>query len=55
MSDMQLGAVESKFADILWAHEPISSAEVVRGGAEVEEVYHLYRTAAAVRERNFSK
>ena len=30
MSDMQLGAVESKFADILWAHEPISSAEVVR-------------------------
>ncbi len=30
MSDMQLGVVESKFADLLWKNEPITSAEVVR-------------------------
>ena len=30
MSEMQLGAVEARFADILWGNEPVSSAEVVK-------------------------
>jgi len=28
MYDMQMGTVESSFADIIWAHEPISAAEL---------------------------
>ena len=35
MSDYQLGAVEAKFADIIWDNEPISSPELVRKSAEV--------------------
>jgi len=30
MSDIGLGAVESRFADIIWENEPISSSEIVR-------------------------
>ena len=27
---MNLGVVESRFADIIWKHEPVSSSEIVR-------------------------
>ena len=30
MSDYQMGAVESRFADIIWEKEPLSSAELAR-------------------------
>ena len=30
MGDMELGAVQERFADIVWAHEPISSGELVK-------------------------
>ncbi len=30
MENMRLGAVESRFAEIVWAHEPLSSGELVR-------------------------
>ena len=30
MTEMRLGAVESKFADIIWEHEPLSSGELVK-------------------------
>ncbi|MBQ8625560.1 MAG: BlaI/MecI/CopY family transcriptional regulator [Agathobacter sp.] len=30
MSELQLGAVESRFADIIWRNEPISSSEIVK-------------------------
>ena len=30
MIDFELGAVQERFADIVWAHEPISSGELVR-------------------------
>lgn len=30
MDDMRLAAVESRFADIIWANEPLSSRELVR-------------------------
>lgn len=30
MADMRLGAVETRFADLIWEHEPISSGELVR-------------------------
>lgn len=30
MSDYQMGAVESRFADIIWENEPISSAELTK-------------------------
>lgn len=29
MGEMKLGAVESKFADIIWQHEPLPSRELV--------------------------
>lgn len=35
MIDYQLGAVESRFADIIWENEPISSAELARRSLEV--------------------
>lgn len=30
MNDYQMGVVESKFADIIWENEPISSAELAK-------------------------
>lgn len=30
MADIQLGAVESRFADIIWENEPVSSGDVVK-------------------------
>ena len=30
MDDKKLGLVESKFADIIWAHEPLPSGELVK-------------------------
>ena len=30
MPEMQLGAIEARFADIIWGNEPLSSAEIVK-------------------------
>ena len=30
MSELKLGAVESRFADIIWQHEPITSTELAK-------------------------
>ncbi|HHX18840.1 MAG TPA: BlaI/MecI/CopY family transcriptional regulator [Clostridiaceae bacterium] len=30
MSELRLGAVESRFADIIWRHEPLHSRELVK-------------------------
>lgn len=30
MEEMKLGVVESKFADIIWSHEPLHSRELVK-------------------------
>lgn len=30
MADTRLGAVETRFADLIWAHEPLSSGELVK-------------------------
>ncbi len=30
MTDIQMGAIESRFADIIWLNEPISSAELAK-------------------------
>lgn len=34
MTDYQLGVVESKFADIIWKYEPLTSAELVKQSEE---------------------
>lgn len=34
MSDIKLGAVESRFADIIWQNEPLASGELVKLAAE---------------------
>ena len=34
MKDIQLGAVESKFADIIWENEPISSSDLAKKSEE---------------------
>ena len=30
MKDMKLGPIESRFADLIWEHEPIASGELVK-------------------------
>lgn len=30
MQEIQLGIIESKFADMIWTHEPITSSELVK-------------------------
>ena len=34
MSELQMGVVESRFADIIWEHEPISTTELVHCSEE---------------------
>ena len=34
MTDLTLGAVESKFADIIWKNEPLSSSELSKRSEE---------------------
>ena len=34
MNDYQMGAIESRFADIIWENEPVSSAELVKHSEE---------------------
>ena len=34
MGDLKLGAVESRFADIIWEHEPLTSTELVKLAAQ---------------------
>lgn len=35
MNDYRMGTVESRFADIIWENEPISSTELVRRSEEI--------------------
>ena len=35
MKDIQLGAIESRFADIIWENEPISSSEIAKRSEEL--------------------
>ena len=35
MSDYRLGAIEARFADIIWVNEPISSTELARRSEEL--------------------
>ena len=35
MNDYQMGAVDSRFADLIWANEPISSTELARRSEEL--------------------
>lgn len=34
MSELQMGAIESHFADIIWQHEPITTTELVKHSEE---------------------
>ena len=34
MADLQMGPIESRFADIIWQNEPLSSAELAKRSAE---------------------
>ena len=57
MDDKKLGFVESKFADIIWQSEPISSGELVKRceAIALEKTHHLPGPAAALRTGHFSK
>lgn len=35
MTDYQMGAVESRFADIIWGNEPISSSDLAKKSEEI--------------------
>lgn len=52
MADLQMGPIESRFADIIWQNEPLSSAELAkpeRGGAAMEKDHVLHGLEAPVR------
>ena len=42
MAEIKMGVVESHFADIIWANEPLHSRDLVKL-CELEPFYHLYR------------
>lgn len=33
MNDFKIGSAEARFADLIWAHEPVTSGEMARLGA----------------------
>ena len=35
MSELQMGVIESRFADIIWRHEPITTTELVKRSEEL--------------------
>lgn len=41
MADLQMGAIESKFADIIWENEPITTTELV---SRSEEAFRWKKT-----------
>lgn len=43
MIELQMGANESKFADIIWEHEPITAAELAKYG---DSVMHWKKTTS---------
>lgn len=43
MAEIQLGVIEARYADMIWAHEPVTSSELVKLTA-VE--FHWKRTTA---------
>lgn len=43
MLDLTMGAVESRFADIIWSNEPISSTELAR---QSEELLHWKKSTS---------
>lgn len=48
MNELKLGAVDARFADIVWSNAPISTGELVkalRRGAELEAPYGIFRAA----------
>ena len=54
MKDIQMGAVESRFAEIIWEKEPVSTTELVKTSeyyalAEVEYYANVMRNAIATR------
>ena len=55
MADLQMGAVESRFADIIWEHEPLFGrvGEAERGRIEMEENDIVHRFEKAVRQGIF--
>ena len=58
MEELRLGTVESRFADIIWAHElPTFSGlgDTLPGTAQLEEANHLYRAAEALRTGDLSE
>ena len=44
MAEIKMGVVESHFADIIWANEPLHSRDLVKlCEKELNWNYHLYR------------
>ena len=52
MSEYTMGAIEMRFAEIIWEHEPVSSGELVKL-CEQEEIHNLYSPAAPLPEGDF--
>lgn len=55
MADIQMGAIESKFADIIWENEPLTSTELSTHARDfrLEEDHRLYGAEAALRQGSF--
>ena len=49
MAEMKMGVVESHFADIIWANEPLHSRELVKlCETELESLHHIYGVTQAL-------
>ena len=50
MAEMKMGVVESHFADIIWANEPLHSRELVSSvkRTELESLHHIYGVTQAL-------
>ena len=54
MSEYTMGAIEMRFAEIIWEHEPVSSGELVKlCEQELNWIHNLYSPAAPLPEGDF--
>ena len=51
MSDKTLGAVEARFADMIWQREPISSGELVRLCEQENEFTYSYEADSTIQDK----
>ena len=57
MDGYKLGVVETRFAELIWQHEPLTSGELVKlcEQAAMEKIHDLHSTQKTLRTRYLSE